>query len=122
MNISGRRVVYGAKFPDTDKFPPALDGHSPASIIMQIAKGGTAMDIMIAAADKDSKFNFWATYYGNMGYSIDAIRGAAKKGSGSWVFYYKIPGVSKEIKSFFGVSNVVIPGDNWEIIMRYEKD
>ena len=110
------------EFPDPDTFPPAPDGHGPGSIVVQIAKGGTAMDVMIAAADKDSKFKFQATYYGTRGYDVDAIRGTAKKGSGSWVFYYKISGVSKEIKSSLGVSNVVIPGENWEIIMRYEKD
>ena len=86
---------------------------------MEIGKDGTALDVMTAAADQDSKYNFQTTYDSNKGYDINGI-GKTKNGSGFWNFYYKIPTLS-EVPSPLRVSSVVIPGNAWEIIMRYEK-
>ena len=87
---------------------------------MEIGKDGTALDVMVAAANQDSKFNFQTTYTGNKGYDIDGI-GETKNGSGFWKFYYKVPTMSDVVASPLRVSSVVIPGNAWEIIMRYEK-
>ena len=87
---------------------------------MQIAKGGTALDVMTAAADQNKKFNFQTTYTGNIGYDIVGI-GDIKDGSDSWSFNYILPGMLKVKESPLKVSNIIIPGNDWEIIMRYEK-
>ena len=88
--------------------------------MVRIANGGTALDVMTAAADQDEKFNFQARYYGNTGYTIDAIgNNPASKGSSYWAFSYYNPKTEEETSSSFGVSNVVIPGNGWRVIMKY---
>ena len=103
-----RSVRYTVEFPGVTK-------HAD----VQIVPGGTALDVMIAAADKDSSFNFKSTYYGNSGYFIDSIDKTSNEKPCYWSFYYEIPGLP-ETKSPLGVSSVVIPGNGWHIIMRYE--
>ena len=87
--------------------------------MVQIAKGSTALDVMAAAADQDTKFNFQATYYGNSGYFTDAIGGvSAASGSFYWSFFYENLETTEETSSTLGVSNVAILGNGWKIIQR----
>ena len=90
-------------------------------IDVEIPTGGTALDVIIAAADKDSSFNFNSTYFGNVGFDIYSIAGTATTPSCYWSSYYVIPGGKGETSSSLGFSNIVIPGNKWEIILRYEK-
>ena len=119
---SFRTVKYQVQFPD----PICLQqgGSLPSSTVVRIGAGGTALDVMIAAADKRRALNFKSTYFGNSGYFITQIGGTANNasiGTGCfWSFYYKIPGLD-ETRSSLGVSNVVIPGDGWIVIWRYEQ-
>ena len=85
-----------------------------------IPTGGTALDALITAADTDSRFNFNSTYFGNIGYCVNAIAGTANSPTCAWDFYYTIPGIA-EASSPLGFSSVVIPGNNWKITLRYEK-
>ena len=92
------------------------------TMVVQIAKGGTALDVMTAAADKDKKFNFTTTYKSNEGYHIDNIIGEDNTPrAGFWVFYYRNPTMSEIKKSSLKVSSLLIPGNDWEIVMKYEK-
>ncbi len=115
-----RVVKYLVQFPDA--ICPQQGAISPGSAIVKIETGGTALDVMIAAADKKSAFNFKSTYFGNSGYFITEIGGTANDvGTGCfWSFYYKIPGVP-ETQSSLGVSSVVIPGNGWIVTLRYEQ-
>ena len=88
---------------------------------VDIVKGGTALDVMIAAADQDRKFDFQAQYNGNIGFMINAIGDVqVDNKTAYWAFFYTIPGLS-ETPSSLGVSSVVIPGNDWKIVMRYTK-
>ena len=114
-----RFVKYRVEFP-TNTNCTASSGELTKKANVKIETGETALDVMIAAADKDSNFNFKSTYFGNSGYFIDSIAGIASSDPCYWFFYYIIPGLP-ETKSSLGVSNVVIPGSGWTIIMRYEE-
>ena len=118
---SFRIVKYLVQFPDA--ICPQQGANLPPSLA-RIETGGTALDVMIAAADRKSALNFKSTYFGNNGYFITQIGDTANNasiGTGCfWSFYYKIPGLA-ETRSSLGVSNVVIPGDGWSVIMRYEQ-
>ena len=120
-NNAGRKVKYRVEFPDPENCPSAPDSHGPGSTEVQIERGSTALDVMSVAADKDSKFNFKSTYFGGSGYFVNAIGGTAKSASCFWAFYYKVAEIKDEKKSSLGVSNVVIPGDDWEVIMKFEQ-
>lgn len=114
-----RFVIYKVEFPKTSNCT-ASSGGVTKNAYVQLETGGTALDVMIAAADRDRSFNFKSSYFGNSGYFIDSIAGIASSNPCYWFFYYKIPGLP-ETKSSLGVSNVVIPGNGWRIIMRYEE-
>ncbi len=118
---SFRSVKYLVQFPDA--ICPRQGARLPPSYV-RIETGGTALDVMIAAADKNSALNFKSTYFGNSGYFITQIGDTANNaaiGTGCfWSFYYTIPGLP-ETQSSLGVSNVVIPGDNWIVTLRYEQ-
>ena len=115
-----RFVRYRVEFSENTMCTASSGGttnNATANVIIE--PGGTALDVMTTAADKFSYFNFKSTYFGNSGYFIDTIAGIASSDPCYWFFYYKIPGLP-ETKSSLGVSNVVIPGSGWTIIMRYE--
>ena len=73
---------------------------------------------MIAAADANESYNFKTSYFGNSGFFIDAVNGTANTASCFWFFYYQIPGLSP-VSSKLGVSNVVVPGYGFAVILRY---
>ena len=110
-----REVNYNLTFPD--RSCPATNT-PPGLITVIVETGSTALDVMIAAADKDSSYNFKSTYYGNSGYFIDAVNGTENKDPCYWFFYYIIPGLSPQ-RSQFGVSNVVVPGNGFTVILSY---
>ena len=114
-----RNVKYRVEFADSESCP--ITGVQPGSTVVRIEAGGTAFDVMQAAADKDRNFNFQTKYFGNIGFSVRDIGGTESVPSDNcfWFFYYIIPGVRGEIRSSLGVSNLIIPGDNWQIILRY---
>ena len=115
-----RLVKYRVEFspyPMCTASSGGMTNNATAKVIIET--GGTALDVMIAAADKDRNFNFKSSYFGNSGYSIDSLAGIASSDPCYWFFYYKIPGL-QETKSSLGVSNVVIPGSGWTVILRYE--
>lgn len=110
-----RRVQYSLDFPDPS-CPPT--NTPPGEIRVRVETGSTVFDAMVAAADRNRDYNFQTTYFGDSGFFIDAINGTASQNPCFWFFYYVIPGLSEQ-KSQFGVSNVVVPGDNFSIILRY---
>ena len=73
---------------------------------------------MIAAADRNRDYNFQTTYFGDSGFFIDAINGTANQNPCFWFFDYIIPGLPVQ-RSQFGVSNVVVPGDRFSIILSF---
>ena len=75
---------------------------------------------MTQAADRNRFYNFKTTYFGDIGFSINAINGTASQNPCFWFFDYIIPGLPVQ-RSQFGVSNVVVPGDGFIIILKYTK-
>ena len=75
---------------------------------------------MIAAAESDNSYNFQTTYFGEIGFFIDAVNGTANKGACFWYFYYQIPGLPVTL-SQLGISNVVVPGTGFTVILRYRE-
>lgn len=75
---------------------------------------------MIQAADRNRFYNFKTTYFGDSGFFVDAINGTASQDPCYWFFDYIIPGLSVQ-RSQFGVSNVIVPGDGFTIILVYTK-
>ena len=113
-----RAANLALDFPDKSDCKPKST--PPANITVYIETGDTALDVLVAAADIDSDYNFKSSYYSNTGFAIDAINGTASQNPCYWFFYYQILGLSLQ-KSQLGVSNVVIPGNGFTIIMRYMK-
>ena len=105
-------------FPDQSDCKP--ESTPPGSILVQIETGNTALDVLVAAADNNSYYNFKTSYYGNAGFAIDAINGTASQNPCYWFFYYQIPGLPLQM-SQLGVSNVVVPGNRFAVVMRYMK-
>ena len=118
-------MPYSVEFPDPANCSaaPPPGGKGPGSTVVRIETGGTALDVMTAAADKNSDFNFVTTYFSDTGYFVNAVRGTPSTVPSGvncyWGFYYTIPGVPGEIFSSVGVSDLIIPSDGWHIILRY---
>lgn len=91
----------------------------PSPVTVSIGTGDTALDVLEAAVDVNSGYRFTATYFGSLGYLIDAINGTASKDPCYWFFYYQKPGM-EPVFSDVGVSSFVIPEDGYSIIFRYE--
>ena len=85
---------------------------------MLVETGATAFDVMIAAADSYNSYDFQTTYFGNTGFFVNAVNGTASVGSCFWFFYYQFPGLPVTL-SQLGVSNVVVPGNGFTVILRY---
>ena len=102
-------------FPD-DSCPPT--NTSPRRISVIVETGSTVLDAMIAAADRNSYFNFKSTYFGDSGFFIEAINGTANQDPCYWFFDYIFPGLSAQ-RSQFGVSNVVVPSGGFSVVFRY---
>ena len=112
-----RGVLYRLEFPDS-ACPPT--NTPPAQLGLLVETGTTAFDVMIAGADKNRSYNFKSTYLRDSGFVIDAVNGTPRTSECSWVFYYQFP-LRQPIKSQLGVSNVVIPGHGFKVILRYQR-
>ena len=114
MNIN-----YRLEFPHGKSCLPTST--PPSGIRLMVETGSTALDVMITAADLNRSYNFETSYFGDIGFAIDAVNGTASTSKCFWFFYYQFPGQSKPVKSQLGVSNVVVPGDGSTIILRYQR-
>jgi hypothetical protein len=84
-----------------------------------VETGATAFDVMIAAADASGDYDFTTSYFGDSGFFIDAVNGTANASPCFWFFYYQISGLPETL-SPLGVSNVVIPGSGFTVILRFQ--
>lgn len=73
---SVRMVTYTVEFGDP-KNCPGIKTNETMETHVSIETADTGLDVMIAAADKYSDFNFKSTYFGNTGFSIESIAGTA---------------------------------------------
>ena len=112
-----RVVQYRLKFPNKANCPPA--NTPPAPITVLVETGATVFDVMIAAADANDSYDFTASYFGDSGFFINAVNGTANAFPCFWFFFYRIPGLP-ETQSPLGVSNVVVPGSGFSVILRYQ--
>ena len=85
---------------------------------MFVESDATAFDVMIAAAESDNSYDFRTSFFGEIGFFIEAVNGTANMGACFWYFYYQIPGRPVTL-SDLGVSNVVVPGSGFTVILRY---
>ena len=68
-------------------------------------------------------YQFTATYFGSsLGYFIDKINGTGSLPAKScfWLFYFRRPD-GMEIPSPVGVTNYIIPGNGYTIVLRFEQ-
>ena len=112
-----RTVDYRLEFPNAS-CPPTTPPPAPIRLIVET--GSTAFDAMIAAADRNRAYNFKTSYFGDSGFFIDSVSGTASTSKCFWFFFYTIPGVQQPIPSQLGVSNVVVPGDGFGVILSYQ--
>ena len=111
-----RFVEYRLEFPNPN-CSPANTPPDPTIVIVET--GATVFDVMIAAADVDNSYDFTTSYFGDSGFFIDAVNGTANAAPCFWFFFYQIPGLPVTL-SQLGVSNVVVPGSGFTVILRYQ--
>ena len=112
-------VTYTVEYPS-----PTMCTMSPSlgPISVTISKNGSALDVMEASVDVSTYYRFSATYFGNtLGYSIDTINGTSSSDPCYWFFYVQEPGSPMPMLENLGVSNYLIPTDDYSIYMRYEE-
>ena len=114
-----RRVHYLLEFPNPN-CPPA--NAPPAPITVLVETGATVHDVMIAAANVDNSYNFKTTYFGDniIGFYTEAIGATANAPPCFWWFFFQMPGLPVTF-SPLGTTNVVVPGDEFTVIFRYQK-
>ena len=110
------QVNYEIQYPLDPAKPP------PAPVVVTVATGSPALDVMEKAVDLNKDYRFTATYYGTtLGFEIDTIYGIESKDPYYWFFYIQKPGCQPELAPT-GVSNYNIPGADYSVIFRYQKD
>lgn len=114
-----KSVVYRLEFATTNDTCTLGENSDP--LTLTASDFSTVMDIMEQAArEGGQRYEFSATFSdgdGDVGYVIDSISGVANNAPCYWSFY--IRSGEMELMPNLGVSDFV-PGDNFEVIMRYE--
>ena len=119
-------VNYSVEYPPEDEYPCGVkQAPLPSSIPIVVLAGSTAFRVMENAVNSyGSSYKFTATYFGSLGFLIDAINGipcAVTQLPPSvcyWEFYIKYPN-GTEVSSSVGVSSFTFNSDGYGMTMRY---
>ena len=122
MQIPGCSALRTAhcrlEFPDSAKCPPT--NPPPKEITVTVETGATAFDVMVAASDTDRSYNFTASYFGNIGFYIDAINGTANTETCFWYYFYQTRPPALPIESSSAGLAVGVTTNGFIVIFRYK--